>query len=118
MGGRAEGGMHTKGSHTFPPKPCILWPDSHSPPFLSHPPLLSLQARLRGCHPPYRTSPSPAPPPLSSCRALSLPPGKMAGLTLTPFNAGRMVGGAIWRMALRDGSELLYALDWCHKKER
>jgi Cft2 family RNA processing exonuclease len=44
--------------------------------------------------------------------------GKLSGLVLSPFNAGRMVGGAMWKLILGDGSEVLYALDWCHKKER
>ncbi len=44
--------------------------------------------------------------------------GKMAGVSLTPFNAGRMIGGAVWKVSLRDGSELLCARDFCHKKER
>ena len=24
----------------------------------------------------------------------------------------------MWKLVLKDGSEVLYALDWCHKKER
>lgn len=44
--------------------------------------------------------------------------GKMAGVTLTPYNAGHMVGGAMWKLVLPDDSEFVYAVDWCHKKER
>ncbi|KAG1678052.1 hypothetical protein FOA52_000848 [Chlamydomonas sp. UWO 241] len=44
--------------------------------------------------------------------------GKLAGVTLTPFNAGHMVGGSVWKITLPDGSDIVYAVDWCHKKER
>eukprot|EP00955_Chlamydomonas_euryale_P090528 364553-Chlamydomonas_euryale.AAC.2 len=44
--------------------------------------------------------------------------GKLAGVMLTPYNAGHMVGGSIWSVRLPDGSDVIYAVDWCHKKER
>ncbi|GAX79657.1 hypothetical protein CEUSTIGMA_g7098.t1 [Chlamydomonas eustigma] len=49
---------------------------------------------------------------------LHITEGRLSGLQLTPYNAGRMVGGAIWKLVLPDGSDLIYALDWCHKRER
>eukprot|EP00743_Colponemidia_sp_Colp-15_P004992 GILK01005378.1.p1 GENE.GILK01005378.1~~GILK01005378.1.p1 ORF type:complete len:776 (-),score=169.28 GILK01005378.1:97-2331(-) len=44
-------------------------------------------------------------------------PGKGAGITITPFAAGHMVGGAIWRIAYE--TELVYyAVSYNHKRER
>ncbi|CAG0890838.1 unnamed protein product [Cyprideis torosa] len=44
--------------------------------------------------------------------------GRGLGLTITPLNAGHMVGGTIWKI-LKDGEEdILYAVDFNHKRER
>lgn len=44
--------------------------------------------------------------------------GKGNGLTITPYAAGHMVGGTMWKI-LKDGEEdILYAVDYNHKKER
>ena len=46
------------------------------------------------------------------------PTGKGHGLTITPYAAGHMVGGAMW-MIVKDGEEdIIYAVDYNHKKER
>ena len=111
--------MHPNGISPIPPPkhvscgPIPIHPRS----FHTRPSSPSRQAG-GAVHPQYRPSASTDPCPPHHAAPFLSPPGKMAGLTLTPFNAGRMVGGAIWKLALRDGSELLYALDWCHKKER
>ena len=48
----------------------------------------------------------------------SLPPGKGQGLQITPTGAGHMIGGSIWKI-VKDGEEdIVYALDYNHKKER
>ncbi|CAG2100502.1 unnamed protein product [Medioppia subpectinata] len=44
--------------------------------------------------------------------------GKGQGLTITPLPAGHMIGGTIWRI-VKDGEEdIVYAVDFNHKKER
>lgn len=44
--------------------------------------------------------------------------GKGQGLTLTPMPAGHMIGGTIWRI-VKDGEEdIIYGIDYNHKKER
>ena len=44
--------------------------------------------------------------------------GKGQGLTITPLPAGHMIGGTIWRI-VKDGEEdIIYAVDYNHKKER
>ncbi|XP_023227191.1 cleavage and polyadenylation specificity factor subunit 2-like [Centruroides sculpturatus] len=44
--------------------------------------------------------------------------GKGQGLSITPLPAGHMIGGTIWRI-VKDGEEdILYAVDFNHKKER
>ena len=46
------------------------------------------------------------------------PPGKGHGLTITPYAAGHMVGGTMWKIG-KDGEEdIIYAVDYNHKKER
>ncbi len=46
------------------------------------------------------------------------PPGKGHGLTITPYAAGHMVGGTMWKI-VKDGEEdIIYAVDYNHKKER
>lgn len=49
---------------------------------------------------------------------VSLHPGKGHGLTITPYAAGHMVGGTMWKI-IKDGEEdIIYAVDYNHKKER
>ncbi|XP_011305603.1 probable cleavage and polyadenylation specificity factor subunit 2 [Fopius arisanus] len=44
--------------------------------------------------------------------------GKGHGVTLTPLPAGHMIGGTIWKI-VKDGEEdIIYAVDFNHKKER
>uniref|UniRef100_A0A2R5LLA6 Cleavage and polyadenylation specificity factor subunit 2 n=2 Tax=Ornithodoros turicata TaxID=34597 RepID=A0A2R5LLA6_9ACAR len=44
--------------------------------------------------------------------------GKGQGLSITPLPGGHMIGGTIWRI-VKDGEEdILYAVDFNHKKER
>lgn len=43
--------------------------------------------------------------------------GKGEGFTITPYNAGHLVGGAVWRI-YRDSEEIVYAVDYNHKNER
>ena len=50
---------------------------------------------------------------LKYSQTLQLP----GGVRVTPFAAGRMVGGSIWRVA-KDNEDVLYAVDYNHKKER
>lgn len=38
-------------------------------------------------------------------------------MTITPYPAGHMIGGTMWRIA-KHGEEILYAVDYNHKKER
>ena len=49
---------------------------------------------------------------------VSLHPGKGHGLTITPYAAGHIVGGTMWKI-IKDGEEdIIYAVDYNHKKER
>ncbi|KAK2709202.1 hypothetical protein QYM36_013011 [Artemia franciscana] len=44
--------------------------------------------------------------------------GKGYGITITPVPAGHMIGGTIWKI-VKDGEEdIVYAVDYNHKKER
>ncbi|KAG1652144.1 Cleavage and polyadenylation specificity factor subunit 2 [Nymphon striatum] len=44
--------------------------------------------------------------------------GKGHGISITPMAAGHMIGGTIWRI-VKDGEEdIVYAVDYNHKKER
>ncbi|XP_022244623.1 cleavage and polyadenylation specificity factor subunit 2-like isoform X2 [Limulus polyphemus] len=44
--------------------------------------------------------------------------GKGQGISVTPLAAGHMIGGTIWRI-IKDGEEdIVYAVDFNHKKER
>jgi len=44
--------------------------------------------------------------------------GKGQGLAITPLPAGHMIGGTIWKI-VKDGEEdIVYAVDYNHKKER
>ncbi|KAI1716258.1 metallo-beta-lactamase superfamily domain-containing protein [Ditylenchus destructor] len=40
------------------------------------------------------------------------------GLQITPFPAGHMIGGAIWKITKMGDEEIVYAVDFNHKKER
>ncbi|PSC73960.1 cleavage and polyadenylation specificity factor subunit 2 [Micractinium conductrix] len=43
--------------------------------------------------------------------------GKGVGITLTPFAAGHLLGGAVWRIRW-GGEDFVYAVDYNHRKER
>jgi len=44
--------------------------------------------------------------------------GKGQGITITPLPAGHMIGGTMWKI-VKDGEEdIVYAVDYNHKKER
>lgn len=44
--------------------------------------------------------------------------GKGHGIQITPLPAGHMLGGTIWKI-IKDGEEeIVYAVDYNHKKER
>ncbi|XP_022083164.1 cleavage and polyadenylation specificity factor subunit 2-like [Acanthaster planci] len=44
--------------------------------------------------------------------------GKGHGLTITPLPAGHMIGGTLWRIVKDGEEEIIYAIDYNHKKER
>ncbi|KAN0064763.1 hypothetical protein ACQY0O_001820 [Thecaphora frezii] len=44
--------------------------------------------------------------------------GKCTGLTLTAYNAGHALGGAIWKLRSPTSGTVLIALDWNHNRER
>ena len=54
----------------------------------------------------------------ASCAVIVSRLGKGHGLTITPFPAGNMVGGSIWKIVKDGEEEIVYALDYNHKKER
>lgn len=43
--------------------------------------------------------------------------GKGEGLIITPFAAGHMIGGSIWRISTSLGEDVVYAVDYNHRKE-
>lgn len=43
---------------------------------------------------------------------------KGSGLAITPLAAGHMIGGTIWKIVKDDEEEIIYAVDYNHKKER
>lgn len=44
--------------------------------------------------------------------------GKGQGISITPLPGGHMIGGTIWKI-VKDGEEdIIYAVDFNHKKER
>ena len=63
--------------------------------------------------------PPPARPPTRpSSRLRRLSPrcsGKGEGLVVTPFAAGHLLGGAVWRIRTRGGEEVGYAPDVNHR---
>lgn len=44
--------------------------------------------------------------------------GKGYGLTVTPLPAGHMIGGTIWKIVKVGEEDIVYAVDFNHKKER
>lgn len=44
--------------------------------------------------------------------------GKGHGLQITPLPAGHMIGGTIWKILKEGEEEIVYAVDYNHKKER
>lgn len=44
--------------------------------------------------------------------------GKGAGISITPLPAGHMIGGTIWRITKDGEEEIIYAVDFNHKRER
>ena len=44
--------------------------------------------------------------------------GKGHGLTITPYSAGHMVGGTMWKIVKEGEEDIIYAVDYNHKKER
>ncbi|XP_055880577.1 cleavage and polyadenylation specificity factor subunit 2-like isoform X2 [Biomphalaria glabrata] len=44
--------------------------------------------------------------------------GKGHGLQITPLPAGHMIGGTIWKIVKDGEEEIVYAVDYNHKKER
>ena len=49
---------------------------------------------------------------------VSFQSGKGHGLTITPLPAGHMIGGTLWRIVKDGEEEIIYAIDYNHKKER
>ena len=44
--------------------------------------------------------------------------GKGHGLQITPLPGGHMIGGTIWKIVKDGEEEIIYAVDYNHKKER
>ncbi len=44
--------------------------------------------------------------------------GSLAGITLTAYNAGHSLGGAVWKLRSPSHGTMLIALDWNHNRER
>lgn len=44
--------------------------------------------------------------------------GKGQGITITPLPAGHMIGGTIWRICKEGEEDIIYAVDFNHKRER
>jgi len=44
--------------------------------------------------------------------------GKGHGLQITPLPAGHMIGGTMWKIVKEAEEEIVYAVDFNHKKER
>jgi cleavage and polyadenylation specificity factor subunit 2 len=49
---------------------------------------------------------------------LSFLSGKGHGLQITPLPAGHMIGGTIWKIVKDGEEEIIYAVDYNHKRER
>ncbi|XP_030563883.1 probable cleavage and polyadenylation specificity factor subunit 2 [Drosophila novamexicana] len=44
--------------------------------------------------------------------------GKGYGISITPLSAGHMIGGTIWKIVKVGEEDIIYAIDFNHKKER
>lgn len=45
--------------------------------------------------------------------------GRGAGVTITPYAAGRMIGAAVWRISWQtEDNDIVYATAYNHKPER
>ena len=44
--------------------------------------------------------------------------GKLAGITLTAYNAGHSLGGTVWKLRSPSQGTILVALEWNHNRER
>lgn len=44
--------------------------------------------------------------------------GQGSGLSITPLAAGHMIGGTIWKIVKDSEEDIIYAVDYNHKKER
>lgn len=44
-------------------------------------------------------------------------PEKGEGIVISPHVAGHLLGGTIWKIT-KDGEDVLYAVDFNHRKER
>ena len=40
------------------------------------------------------------------------------GISITPYPAGHMIGGTMWKILKDNEEEIVYAVDFNHKKER
>ena len=63
-------------------------------------------------------------PPLATCIIIAclydiclIAAGKGSGLTITPFAAGHMIGGSIWSITTAVDEQIVYAVDYNHRKE-
>ncbi|GLC39319.1 hypothetical protein PLESTB_000897800 [Pleodorina starrii] len=56
------------------------------------------------------------PPNDAAAAATAAAPG--GGISITPHAAGRFPGGAVWRISLGCGEEVVYAVDYNHRKEK
>lgn len=43
--------------------------------------------------------------------------GKADGITISPLNAGHLIGGAVWKIT-KDSEEIVYAVDYNHAQDR
>jgi len=53
-----------------------------------------------------------------ACRYVWFVTGKGHGLQITPLPAGHMIGGTMWKIVKEAEEEIVYAVDFNHKKER
>lgn len=44
--------------------------------------------------------------------------GRSHGIQITPLPAGHMIGGTVWKISRQGEEEIVYAVDFNHKKER
>lgn len=44
--------------------------------------------------------------------------GKVYGLSIVPMPAGHMIGGTMWKIMKAGEEDIIYAVDFNHKKER